>query len=391
MEESNPQNDIWRAGSWANTNSLLSAAASIKMNNGSSSSWDALDYAANFAAGWGDTLSFGITDKIRDFAGINDGIDKNSWTYLGGVALGTLHQIAMSAGGGGASVKAPSCFWQCFAKDTPVWTSQGPKAIGEIKPGERVRAYHFEYGEWVHATVTDRSEHNYKGPVVTVEVGGSKIETTIYHPFWVVEGQNLDERPVPKELLAEEDEGNSLKGRWVNSHDLRAGDKIYLLSGKLETITSVSQRHEDRFIVCNLTIEDLHNYAVGLCGVLVHNGGCGYWASHLKTMAQQVGNTVKAAAPTNMIRPHAHHIVMRIGLWGRGYVNQSKAILARAGIGIDDLENMCWARNWDHSRDYAKAVYVALKKVDGLGKEEVARTLQRIADILKEGRRFRGF
>jgi uncharacterized protein RhaS with RHS repeats len=56
---------------------------------------DWLDSAANWAAGWGDTLSFGTTDRFRNWAGINGGIDHNGTAYHVGQWTGVAHQVAI--------------------------------------------------------------------------------------------------------------------------------------------------------------------------------------------------------------------------------------------------------------------------------------------------------
>lgn len=68
----------------------------------------------------------------------------------------------------------------------------------------------------------------------------------------------------------DEDQGGSLPGRWVNSHDLREGDVIFLKGRGPVTLRRVVQRHE-QMPVCNLTVEELHTFAVGEMQVLVHN------------------------------------------------------------------------------------------------------------------------
>lgn len=78
-------------------------------------------------------------------------------------------------------------------------------------------------------------------------------------------------RSKPRELQEHEDEGHSLPGRWVNSHELRAGDCIITRSGTRALITEIRQRFDDAFPVSNLSIIGHHNYAVGVVGVLVHN------------------------------------------------------------------------------------------------------------------------
>jgi hypothetical protein len=87
----------------------------------------------------------------------------------------------------------------------------------------------------------------------------------------VIEGRDLQERSKPRELQEHEDEGHSLPGRWVNSHELRAGDCIITRSGTRALITEIRQRFDDAFPVSNLSIIGHHNYAVGDVGVLVHN------------------------------------------------------------------------------------------------------------------------
>ncbi|EAQ79172.1 polymorphic toxin-type HINT domain-containing protein [Blastopirellula marina] len=143
--------------------------------------------------------------------------------------------------------------------------------MGEIRPGERVQSFDFASGEWKLRTVTDRIDSLYRGAVLTIDTGDSRIETTIHHPFWVVQGHELTFRSTPRLLSGGEDERQALPGRWVNSHELQAGDIIYSRDGKTRIIRSIHQRYEDAFPVSNLTIGDFHNYAVGFDSILVHN------------------------------------------------------------------------------------------------------------------------
>ena len=57
--------------------------------------WDALDYSANFFPGWADSLTFGTTDILRNWVGINDGIDHESTTYNVGKIGGAVHSVAL--------------------------------------------------------------------------------------------------------------------------------------------------------------------------------------------------------------------------------------------------------------------------------------------------------
>ena len=60
--------------------------------------WDwgsVFDSATNAAAGFGDSLSFGATNKIRDWTGLNDYVDQDSNSYLGGSVAGTAYGMVM--------------------------------------------------------------------------------------------------------------------------------------------------------------------------------------------------------------------------------------------------------------------------------------------------------
>src|SRR5262249_28359697 len=123
-----------------------------------------------------------------------------------------------------------------------------------------------------------RHDANYDGPVVTLYADVGKVTATAYHPFWVIQGDDQASRPTPRHIGPDEDQGSSLPGRWVNSHDLREGDVIFLKGRGPVTLRRVVQRHEQT-PVCNLTVEGLHTFAVGEMQGLVHNtsgtGGIG--------------------------------------------------------------------------------------------------------------------
>ena len=159
----------------------------------------------------------------------------------------------------------------CFKRDTLVATERGLRPIGEIEPGDKVFGYDFENGRPTLAEVETRHDNLYDGAVVRIEVNGTWVETTVYHPFWVMEGRDLDERSVPRELDPSEDEGKALQGRWVNSHELRAGDTIHLQNGTSARVTRIEQRYESLLPVSNLTVRGFHTFFVGKESILVHN------------------------------------------------------------------------------------------------------------------------
>jgi hypothetical protein len=90
-------------------------------------------------------------------------------------------------------------------------------------------------------------------------------------------------------LSVTENQGQRLSGRWVNSHDLRAGDVIFDRDGHEQRVLRVSQVYDENARVCNLMIEEHQNYAVGMAGILVHNiSYCGHSLSETLDMLGDV-------------------------------------------------------------------------------------------------------
>ncbi|MFQ3594036.1 MAG: RHS repeat-associated core domain-containing protein, partial [Gemmataceae bacterium] len=165
---------------------------------------------------------------------------------------------------------APANVVRCFPPDTLVSTEAGLRPIAQVEAGERVWAYDFQAGVWRLCVVECRHDAEYDGPLVTLDVGVGEVTATAYHPFWVVEGQDLESRPALRHVDVSEDRDEALPGRWVNSHDLREGDVVFLRDRGPVTVRRVWQRSE-RTPVCNLTVQGLHTFAVGEMQILVHN------------------------------------------------------------------------------------------------------------------------
>jgi hypothetical protein len=99
---------------------------------------------------------------------------------------------------------------------------------------------------------------------------------------------------------------------------------------------------------------------------------------------------------------HGHHIVMK-GAFAksprmRAAVEESRVILAKAGITdpTNDLKNLTYALNWDHSIEYAESVMKRLQKAEadslaGLGAidELVEGALNDIGKVLGTGKKYR--
>jgi len=132
------------------------------------------------------------------------------------------------------------------------------------------RAYDFRAASWRLCVVECRQDANYDGSMVTLDVGISEVTATAYHPFWVMEGRDLEIRPALRHVDVNEDRHESLPGRWVNSHDVHEGDVVFLRDRGPVTVRRVMLYHQQR-PVCNLTIQGLHTFAVGDIQLLVHN------------------------------------------------------------------------------------------------------------------------
>ncbi len=158
----------------------------------------------------------------------------------------------------------------CFPPDTLVATETGLRPIGQVEAGERVWSYDFQAGAWRLCEVECRHDSAYDGSLVTLDLGGSEVTATANHPFWVIEGENLESRPVPQHVNLSANRGGSLPGRWADADDLRDGDTVFLRSVGPAAVRRITISHA-RTQVCNLTVRELHTYAVGKMQVLVHN------------------------------------------------------------------------------------------------------------------------
>jgi len=140
-------------------------------------------------------------------------------------ASGGRARLAGEVGEGGAqsagvATKQGAKLINCFPPGALVGTEAGLRPIAQVEAGQRVWAYDFQGGTWRQCVVECRHDAIYDGPLVTLDIGVGEVTATAYHPFWVVEGQDLESRPALRHVDVSEDRGESLPGRWVNSHDL---------------------------------------------------------------------------------------------------------------------------------------------------------------------------
>jgi hypothetical protein len=157
----------------------------------------------------------------------------------------------------------------CFPAGTPVHVSGGLKAIEEVAVGERVWSYDHKRLCWAEREVVEVYQLLHQGTMATLKVEGETLRATGGHPFWVVCGEDLVSRPSPVRIRPYELDSRQ-EGRWVLARHLRAGDAVLLRRGSVVVLESVRLDDvEER--VYNFHVAELQNYAVGGCGVLVHN------------------------------------------------------------------------------------------------------------------------
>ncbi len=157
----------------------------------------------------------------------------------------------------------------CFVKGTLVTTTFGPHPIDQIQVGDKVLAYDLKSGIWLPTQVLNTFQSDYRGFKTTIRTADDLIESTYGHPFWVIRGKDLETRPFPEEML-ELPQLISLPGRRVEAGQVQMGDQLLLVNGKEITVEElVTVPYAEK--VFNLEIAEIHTYAVGKTGVLVHN------------------------------------------------------------------------------------------------------------------------
>lgn len=157
----------------------------------------------------------------------------------------------------------------CFPAGTPVATADGVVPVEAVKVGEKVWAYDLVESQWRTCRVLQTFTRKYEGNSASITVAGETIEATFLHPFWVVRGDDLVNRPVRKHLALVPKEATT-PGRWVDAGDIRVGDELLLRDGRILPVEAV--RHQPYFDqVYNFKVEELECYAVGPNSVLVHN------------------------------------------------------------------------------------------------------------------------
>jgi hypothetical protein len=168
--------------------------------------------------------------------------------------------------------------------------------IENIRHGDKVWSYNLKTQHWETRLVLETFRRNYVGDVVAVQFEEETINATGGHPFWVIEGSDLETRPLCDCLPCTE-QNLSPNGRWVYARDLQIGDKIQSRANDLQKVLGLTIEITET-LVYNFLVDDLHNYAVGNSDLLVHNTNSPAKSAHAITRAKQgrpVGNALSDA------------------------------------------------------------------------------------------------
>ena len=132
-----------------------------------------------------------------------------------------------------------------FSADTPVATEDGPVRIDQVEPGDEVIAY----------------------DPATGQAGRQRVTAVVSHLDDQIETLLVDEETIlttPDHLFLTTDRG------WIPAVNLRVGEAIRKADGTSGVVKglTVAERHE---LMWDLAVEDVHTFAVGDGGLVVHN------------------------------------------------------------------------------------------------------------------------
>jgi RHS repeat-associated protein len=157
----------------------------------------------------------------------------------------------------------------CFTAGTLVATPTGARPIERIQAGDDVWGYDLIAAHWRPCRVRQTFCAHVEDDSVLVRVAGQVVQSTFRHPYWVLRGESLQDRPRLPHLPAAP-VSRTVPGRWVDAGDLRAGDELLLRDGSRAPVEEIRVCPFEGQVY-NFEVEDLHCYAVGPHGLLVHN------------------------------------------------------------------------------------------------------------------------
>jgi RHS repeat-associated protein len=147
----------------------------------------------------------------------------------------------------------------CFTAGTLVTTASGLKCIESIKQGDQVWSYDSTSDEWVLSTVEVTFATEYVGMLIEIDCGLTKLRVTKDHPF----------------LTLNKTQGGKEVASWVQAGNIIPGSRLWSYQSGCTTVETV------RFLlasetVYNIQTDDVNTFAVGQCGIVVHNKGSIY-------------------------------------------------------------------------------------------------------------------
>jgi RHS repeat-associated protein len=185
-------------------------------------------------------------------------------------------------------------FSNCFPANTPISTQHGPTYIQDVRKSDLVWSFDLVTGNWMLKRVIETFAHEHLGILVTITLAEEVISATSGHPFWVIEGDGLENRPHP-EHVPETPNNSCIPGRWVDAGALRVDDLLLLQDGQRVAIKALSTRSSTGRVY-NFHVEDFHCYAVGSSCVLVHNN------SAINNLVNPGGQPIGVAGSSATIR-----------------------------------------------------------------------------------------
>ncbi len=180
------------------------------------------------------------------------------------------HCAAIDVNEKGTEASAVSTGGGCFSGNTKVYGKKGAIEIKDLSSGMSVYTYNELENNWELDLIKNVYNREYDGEMVSITVDNEEIYATANHPFYVITGENLENRPHPRDVPLDQ-KFFSPAGRWVEAKDLKKGDILFGKEKNLE-IGRIEVKN-DKLKVYNLEMERNHNYLVGNQGILVHNKG----------------------------------------------------------------------------------------------------------------------
>jgi hypothetical protein len=139
-----------------------------------------------------------------------------------------------------------TCAMRCFVAGTLVATLAGATPIEEVKIGDQVLALNQETQQVELADVVRLFEREAPETWILTIEGGSQVETTAEHPFFV-EGKG-----------------------FTRVDQLQVGDQLRTSEGERLVLAGIEVKAAPKQVF-NFEVADRHNYYVGTQQVLVHN------------------------------------------------------------------------------------------------------------------------